>query len=755
MNPMTMYASQVCGQASNTHYPHQHVVASLDDLKSVVAFDHVVAEYEGGQRGNSRFLSSNCLVMDVDNDHTESPTEWVTPSRLAELMPGVPFMAATSRNHMKPKGASTARPRFHVYLPINTTTDAEAYAALKRQLAAQVPVFDSNALDAGRFIYGNPDAKTTAIEGEILVDEWLARDLFAEFDQASTLISEGSRNATLSRFAGRVLIRYGNTERARELFEQKASLCDPPLPGFEVEQIWVSATRFAHHVSSQDGYVPPEQYAEGACSLKPGDYSDVGQAEVLCREYGHLLKHSPATDFVTYNGSFWEESEPRAQGMSQNLTGRQLDEALIAVADAKEGMNQTGATGLLVAMSKTKAISAMNPAQRQAWQAHEDAMEYYKFALKRRESRGVANALREARPMLQILPTDLDADAFLINTPSATYNLIEGMGSARGHDPADLITKQTNVDPNKDGQDIWEQALVTFFQGDRELIDYVQRIVGLAAFGKVMVEALIIAYGDGRNGKSTFWNTIARVLGSYAGNLSADVLTIGAKRNVKPELAEAKGKRLLIAAELEEGMRLNTSNVKQLCSTDEIYAEKKYKAPFAYTPTHTLVLYTNHLPRVGGMDPGIWRRLIVIPFQARIEGSQDIKNYADYLYNHAGGAILAWIMEGARRIHAEGFHLTHPRVVAEAIGAYRDNNDWLTPFLDERCEVGENLSEASGRVYSTYRAFAAERGEYARSTTDFYEALEQRGFGRYRNSRGKFIKGLSLRSDFDPASTSF
>lgn len=96
------------------------------------------------------------------------------------------------------------------------------------------------------------------------------------------------------------------------------------------------------------------------------------------------------------------------------------------------------------------------------------------------------------------------------------------------------------------------------------------------------MEALVIAYGEGRNGKSTFWNVIARVLGTYSGNISADMLTVGCRRNVKPELAEAKGKRMLIAAELEEGMRLNTANVKQLCSTDEIYAEKKYKDPFSY-----------------------------------------------------------------------------------------------------------------------------------------------------------------------------
>lgn len=105
--------------------------------------------------------------------------------------------------------------------------------------------------------------------------------------------------------------------------------------------------------------------------------------------------------------------------------------------------------------------------------------------------------------------------------------------------------------------------------------------------GRVYLESLIIAYGEGRNGKSTFWNTISRVLGTYSGNMSADTLTVGCKRNVKPELAEAKGKRLIIAAELEEGMRLNTSVVKQMCSTDEIFAEKKYKDPFSFTPRPT------------------------------------------------------------------------------------------------------------------------------------------------------------------------
>ena len=98
----------------------------------------------------------------------------------------------------------------------------------------------------------------------------------------------------------------------------------------------------------------------------------------------------------------------------------------------------------------------------------------------------------------------------------------------------DLLTKQTAVGPSDEGVQIWADALDVFFQGDPELIGYVQRIVGLAAIGQVFVEALVIAYGDGRNGKSTFWNTIARVLGTYSGTISADALTVGVRRHYKP-----------------------------------------------------------------------------------------------------------------------------------------------------------------------------------------------------------------------------
>lgn len=738
--------ANVAGVQRNLHYPNHAAIACANDLKMAARLDHVAAIFEGDTRGNKNFLSSDCVVMDVDNDHSDNPADWVTPKSLALVFPGVGLATATSRNHLRVKGEKSARPRFHAYFPIQQTADSQVYTNLKRRLASYTGVFDRNALDAARFIYGHDASEVTWVEGVMTVTDFLDADRFAALAVPVQEIREGSRNATMSRFAGRVVVRFGNTTQARELFEAKAAHCVPPLPDGELAEIWGSALKFGAKVAATPGYIPPERYAE-MTGLRPADFTDVGQARVLADEYAAKLAYSEATDWLVYNDSFWEETRPGARAVAQELTGRQLEQAQGMKEQAKQKCDATGVGQLLAAMSLAKARACFTKSQQAAFLQLQDAEAYEKYVLKRRDSKAITASLKEATAMLQVTQAELDADPFALNTPSGTIDL--ATGDIRGHDFGDFITKQTTLDPADQGSQVWADALNVFFQGDGELIEYVQRVVGLAAIGKVYVEALIIAYGDGRNGKSSFWNAIARVLGSYSGHLSADVLTISNRRNVKPELAEAKGKRLLIAAEMEEGMRLSTSNVKQLASTDEVYAEKKFKAPFAYQPTHTLVLYTNHLPRVGAMDAGIWRRLIVIPFDAKIEGRNDIKNYADHLYNNAGGAILQWIIDGANKIIKDDYVLKPPRKVQAAIEAYRESNNWLGHFLDDECDVGEGLSEKSGALYDAYRAFALGRGEYARSTTDFYSALDNQGFKRHRTKAGVTVYGLALKSEFD------
>lgn len=736
---MTFYRSNGRGNAKNCIYPKKCVVDNEDDCLEVMAFDHVCGKFADFRRSGENFLSSDVEVMDCDNDHSDDPADWIYPSDLERLIgKDEAFFAVPSRNNGKSKDGKAARPRFHVYFPHDPITDSETCAALKRAIQQKFPFFDSHALDAARFIFGNPTEEILWHEGEITID------CIVKPQEKS--IPQGQRNSTMSHFAGRVVKRYGATEKAHQIFMEEADKCDPPLPDEELASIWQSACRFAEKVQSQEGYVSPEDYNGEFCreSLKPADYSDIGQAKVLAKEYGVELRYTAATDYIRFCGEYWIESKQQAVGAAEEFLDLQLADAKDDVRRAKQALLDVGVAEDDI-MSGGKALEKkISGDQTEAYLSYLSALAYQAFVMKRRDMKYVVSALQAAKPMLEISVSDLDRDGFLLNTPDGTYYLPDGLEGRRDHSPEDYITKITAAGPGDQGKELWLDALDKIFCKDKSLIDYVQQIVGMAAVGRVYMEAMIIAYGEGSNGKSTFWNTIARVLGTYSGNMSADALTVGCKRNVKPELAEVKGKRLIIAAELEEGMRLNTSVIKQLCSTDEIFAEKKYKDPFSFTPSHTLVLYTNHLPKVGAMDSGIWRRLIVIPFNAKITGGNDQKNYADYLVENAAPFVMAWIIEGAEKAIGQNFHIPAPACVKEAINKYKSDNDWLAHFLNDCCERGDGYEVGSGKFYSEYRAYCARVGDFTRSTTEFYNAVEQAGFKRVKKKHSMWILGLRL-----------
>lgn len=756
----TIFTANCSGNAGNCDYPNKVEVSSAQALQDAVKKDHVGAAYKNNYRNTDNFLSSDVIIMDVDNDHTDNPAEFITADTMDELFPDTDYCLVPSRHHMQPKGKRPAVPRFHVMFPIPAVTDADTYAGMKEALFKKYPFFDKNALDAARFLYGCNVNEVVWHEGwlsildELEEDDLLTDDSEEEFDAplCTGSILEGSRNNTMSHFAGRILKKLGNTPAAREAFEERASKCEPPLEQHELTSIWNSAIRFYEKkVVNADGYVPPEEYNDdfGSCFLKPDDYSDMGEAKVLAKNCGEYLKYTSATDFITFQTDRWYEDKQKALGAVEDFMDRQLQDAEEAIRIAEEALIALGISKADV-KGRTKELAKAVPADKLGLlYALLAADGYKKHVMKYRNYKNIVNTQNASKPMVAIDVSELDYDPELLNTPAGTIDLSKGMEGMHPHDPDDLITKITACAPGDKGQQLWEDSLQLFFCKDQELIDYVQEIVGMAAIGKVYAEHMIIAYGGGANGKSTFWNTIARVLGNYSGKLSAEALTMNCKRNVKPEMAELKGKRLIIASELEEGTRLNTGMVKQLCSVDPIEAEKKYKDPFHFDPSHTLVLYTNHLPKVSANDDGTWRRLIVIPFNAKIKGKSDIKNYGDYLFENAGQYILTWIIEGAEKAINRGFKFTKPKVVVDAVEAYREENDWLGQFIEDHCDIDPSYEAKSGDLYQCYRAACLSTGEYIRSTTDFYSCLEKAGYEKRRRNYGRMIVGLRLKEGQD------
>lgn len=749
MENINLFFANVRGVDWNCVYPNRVEITDKKALIEAVSHDYVCAVYKDNYRNTENFISSNCCAGDCDNTHSEDPKDWITPKDVAAAFPGVPFFVHYSRHHMKAKNGKVARPKFHIGFLTDSIKDAEQLKRLKERAHELFPYFDPQSMDSAHFFYGTENPQVEFFPGTKTLNEFLGDDEFdADMPQGSygkkSVIEEGRRNATMSRFAGKIVKRYGSTEGAFKIFMEEADRCNPPLSDEELGKIWASAQRFAKKIREQPGYVPPEKYKPES-TLQPSDYSDVGQAKVLARDCANELAYSPSTDFLVYEINRWVESKSKAMGVMVNFLDRQLAEAREKAETAEQELIKSGfSEEALATGGKALKKAIQNFTQADAYLKYNNAVTYRSFACQRRDIKYVNGALTAVKPLVEVPISAIDSHPFLLNCPDGTYDLTKGLAGRRDHDPADLITQITAYAPGDKGKDLWLDFVDRVCESNQEKIEYLHRGSGLCLIGEVFHEGIFISFGVGRNGKSTWWNSVGGAMGSYAGVISADVLTAECRRNVKPELAELKGKRFLLASELEEGRRMSTSLVKQLSSTDEIEGEKKYKDPFKFKPSHTLVLCTNHLPKVGAMDDGIWRRLIVIPFTAKFEGGSEIKNYSKYLLDNAGPYIMKWLIEGAEKVIKDKFILTPPACVREAVDRYKADNDWMSHFLDDCCDIGREFEEKSGELYTEYRAYCLRNGEFARSTAEFYKCLEERGFVRHKRKKGVFVLGLKL-----------
>lgn len=455
----------------------------------------------------------------------------------------------------------------------------------------------------------------------------------------------------------------------------------------------------------------------------PADYSDVGQGTLLSDAYRNKLRCCEGIGWMFYEDGVWTQSESAARMCSQTLTDLQLQEA----------------TAL-----RLEEIHSHNKSSR-------SADEYFEYAKSRRSSARITAALTEATPRLGIKASMLDAEPLIINTPDGEIHL--DTGELLPHDPDHLITRMTGCSMSDKGTDEWNNFIRQITCDDAELASFLKQMAGMFAIGKVYEERLLIALGTGGNGKSTFFNALLDVLGDYAGSIRSELLVASNDSGKKFELARLRGMRLAVAEELEEGRQLDTAAVKNLCSTGDINAQFKGKDPFTFKPSHSIVLCTNHMPSVKVIDSGTWDRLIVIPFNGRFRNqTNEIKNYGNYLAKNCGGAILQWIIEGAREYIQNDYKLIVPDCISKATEQYRQENDWLTAFFDEYIALDKNEDTYGNEIYEAYTSFCHEHGERALPMSSVIPMVASKaGITKKRSKKGNVYPGMRIKDEFERA----
>jgi putative DNA primase/helicase len=326
---------------------------------------------------------------------------------------------------------------------------------------------------------------------------------------------------------------------------------------------------------------------------------------------------------------------------------------------------------------------------------------------------------------VSIRQASFDADPLLLNCSNGTVNLRSG--SFQPHARTDFLTRiAPAVYVPGATSPTWSRFLDRIFDGNADLIAFVQRALGYSLTGDVSERAMFILYGAGRNGKSTLVETVARILGDYAATSSADM--VSARKGdpgIPVDLARLQGVRFTMASETGEYSRLDEARVKHITGGDRITARYLHRNPFEFDPAFKIWLSTNYQPTIRGVDEGIWDRIRLIPFTVRIPDSEVDRYLKDKLLREAPG-ILNWMIEGCLAWQQRGLD-TVDSVVA-ATREYRASQDSVGGFLAESCVMDAQSSIPVGELYAAYEEWAKASGEFTVSKRALTNRMRDRGF---------------------------
>lgn len=338
---------------------------------------------------------------------------------------------------------------------------------------------------------------------------------------------------------------------------------------------------------------------------------------------------------------------------------------------------------------------------------------------------------------------DLDADPYLINCANGTLDL--RTLELRPHDPADRITKVCSAAYDPDAQsELWDSFLTRILP-DESVRDFVQRVAGVGLLGTVREHILSIWTGTGANGKGTLDRALRHALGDYAATAEPDLFMHREGAHPTGE-ADLRGVRWVAVNESDKDRRLAEATMKRLTGGDTIRARRMRQDFFEFQPSHTATLITNHLPKVSGDDPAIWRRIRVVPFDVVIPEA-DRDGQLDEHLALAADAILAWCVEGYRRYRDVG--LDEPDGVLTATTSYQQDSDAIGRFIAECCYLSPAVKATTTQLFDAWEKWRAIDGAEPLSLKAFGMAITDKGYPAPKKTVNgkKWRTGIAVRQD--------
>lgn len=459
------------------------------------------------------------------------------------------------------------------------------------------------------------------------------------------------------------------------------------------------------------------------------DRNDFGNGQRFAARHGLDCRHTAEAGWYVFDGQRWKRSLGQRSAPGAEIVMR-AHRTAAAIKDEAAAL-------------KADVPAQADPAVRK--NMLERAQKHHGFAIASGMAGKIAAMLSSAEPYLRVPADAFDAHPLLFNVANGTLDLAAADIAPRAFARTDMLTHLSPVAFDAEAAAPEFRRFIARILPDDEVRRFVQRWLGYCLCGLTDEQKLVINYGTGANGKSVLYNVVAAVVGDYSQTVPIQTFLHNDRRGAgdpTPDLVMLQGAHLVMAAEPEIGARLGESLVKVATGGDRITARHLFEGMFTFTPRFKLVLSANVKPAVRGQDEGIWRRIILVPFEVVIPPEERDPKLTERLISCEAAGILNWLLDGWREYRERGLDV--PAAVAEATAEYRAGSDSVYEFVST-CTIeaaGERIR--AGILFDAYRRWCQAGGLEPVSLTRFGFRLGDLKIAKQRIGGFQFYTGRAI-----------
>lgn len=441
--------------------------------------------------------------------------------------------------------------------------------------------------------------------------------------------------------------------------------------------------------------------------------NDTGNAHRFIDKFGEVLKYNKDNNcWMMWNGNYWQP------------------DVFLNIKNYAE---------LLIEEMKMEAFRIEDLDERKT---------YLKNVNRMFNSSGKEAMLKEAQHItnVPVINAMFDTDDYLFNCKDGIVDL--RTGNLLGVDKNRLISKYSDVSYYmKEPPLTFLNFLSQIFEGNRDIINYVQKALGYSITGSMREQKVFFCVGDGSNGKSLLLQIINEIMADYGATSSVDILLDKKTQNANlSEIARLQNKRYVITGETKIGDKLDESALKSLSAgNDKITARFLYCNEFEFYPKMKIWMATNHKPIIRGTDNGIWRRLVIIPFNRIFKEHEQDKDLIDKLRKEKDG-IFMWLIEGCLKWQKEGLD-NMPQVLIDELKEYRKEMDLVARWIDECCVINPTSICKASDLFENFSDYCSKNKEFPMSQTLFGRNFGKK-FNKKRNNGVTVYEGVSLKGGY-------